>query len=245
MKAIRHIVVDAGNSRIKMGVFENGQLIDWQQIALDEVDHWQLPQASRGAFATVSVAETVLVKKMQSAGIAQPLMLHAEDSLPFASHYRSPETLGQDRKVNIIAALRQFPQQAILVISLGSCITYDLIDKQGVHLGGDIAPGYHMRLQAMHTLTQRLPQVEAEIPQMPWGNSTKTALQSGAFRGMAAELQGRIADFEAVIPDLKIILTGGDSPFFEKSLRKQIFVAPHLALYGLNALLETNFLHGK
>lgn len=245
MKSARHLVVDAGNSRVKIGVFEAGRLTDWQQIPLEEVANWQLPPAKYGAFATVSVAEAVLLAKMQAAGITQPLQLQAGDPLPFASSYLSPESLGQDRKVNIVAALNQFPGQPLLVISLGSCITYDVIDKQGRHLGGDIAPGYQMRLQAMHTFTQRLPRAEAEIPDIPWGNSTRTALQSGAYRGMSAEINGRIADFEAVIPDLKIILTGGDSPFFEKSLRKQIFVAPHLALYGLNALLETNFLPGK
>ncbi len=241
----RRLVIDAGNSRVKTGLFEGNELVQVDSVPTEAFLGAPLPKADFAAFATVSVSESLLLDALKAAGISRYTFFGAYDSLPFPSAYKSADTLGQDRKAGILAALHKYPRKACLLIGLGSCITYDLISAQGLHLGGDISPGYRMRLQAMHTFTRRLPMPDPEKTAPVLGFDTESALISGAFHGMAGELSARIEAFEALEGDLTIILSGGDAPLFEKTFRKQIFAEPNLALYGLNALLDSTFFHGK
>jgi len=245
MSKSKRLVIDAGNTRVKYALFEGGELLRVEHVATERFLNETLPKAQCAAFATVSLSESLLLDALKAAGIQQFTFFGSYDGLPFPSVYTSPDTLGQDRKACILAALTKYPKRACLVICLGTCITYDLIGADGRHLGGDIAPGYRMRLQAMHTFTRRLPMPnpENDIPLL--GFDTETALLSGAFHGMAGELLARISAFEAREQDLTIILSGGDAGLFEKTLGKQIFAEPHLALYGLNALLDSTFHHGR
>lgn len=245
MSNSKRLVIDAGNTRVKYAIFEGKAMQQVENVATETFLAMELPKAEFAAFATVSLSESLLLDALKTAGIQQFTFFGSYDALPFPSVYSSPETLGQDRKACILAALHKYPKKACLVIGLGTCITYDLIAADGRHLGGDISPGYRMRLQAMHTFTRRLPlpELEKDIPLL--GFDTETALLSGAFHGMAGELLARISAFEAREPDLTIILSGGDAGIFEKTLGKQIFAEPHLALYGLNALLDSTFHNGK
>jgi type III pantothenate kinase len=95
----------------------------------------------------------------------------------------------------------------------------------------------HMRWRAMHEFTARLPLVTEPEPLQAYGTNTLSALRSGVVQGMVAEIQGRIRQLEQEIPNLTIILTGGDAHFFEKQINSPIFAEPNLALYGLHALL--------
>lgn len=245
MSKSTRLVIDAGNTRVKYALFEGKELLQLEQVVTEKFLSESLPKADLAAFATVSLSESLLLDAIKAAGISRFTFFGSYDALPFPSVYSSPETLGQDRKANILAALTRYPKKSCLVISLGTCITYDLIGADGRHLGGDISPGYRMRLQAMHTFTRRLPLVDPEKAIPTLGFDTESALLSGAFQGMAGELLARITAFEAREPDLTIILSGGDTSLFEKTLGKQIFAEPHLALYGLNALLDSTFHHGK
>jgi type III pantothenate kinase len=97
-----------------------------------------------------------------------------------------------------------------------------------------------MRFKAMHTFTARLPLV-------PWndavgliGNSTERCLQSGVLNGILGEMNGVIEQYADKFTDLKVILCGGDAPFFENQLKHTIFAAPDLVLMGLNRILRYN-----
>ncbi len=229
-------VVDAGNSRVKRGWFKDNELL---QLEIFEHSAWQhpLPHMPSGVhIASVSLPESDLAQWFLAQGVANVRIFDASSPLPFESNYTSLNTLGSDRKLLIAGANALFAQRNRLVVALGSCITYDLIDATGRHLGGDISPGLHMRWQAMHHFTARLP-----LPEMPahWpvlGNDTISALQSGVLQGVLAEIKGRIDQFELILSDLTIILSGGDAHFFENRLDSPIFAEPNLALYGLHAL---------
>ena len=148
-----------------------------------------------------------------------------------------------------------FPMQNCLVVDIGTCITYDLIDKNDNFFGGTISPGVRMRLRAMHEFTQKLPLLEwnsknnfsenfsknssENFPNIQ-GSSTKDAILSGAINGVLMEIQGIIHHFERLYEDLHIILCGGDAFYFEKSLKGTIFAHPKLVLYGLNRILQYN-----
>jgi type III pantothenate kinase len=95
-----------------------------------------------------------------------------------------------------------------------------------------------MRWQAMHQQTARLPLVGLPTEWPSYGTDTHTSLQAGVLQGMVAELHGRIQQFKVLLPDLTIILSGGDTHLFEKRMDSPIFAEPNLALYGLHALLK-------
>jgi len=238
MKSDWHCVVDAGNSRIKVGWFLGGELKETETL---EHSQWSayLPKhrAQKALVASVSLPETDLANPLQKGGMTEVRIWHADDPLPFESDYTSPQTLGSDRKMMVMGANRLHPGINRLVIGMGTCITYDLIDAHGRHRGGDISPGLHMRWKAMHRFTARLPEVGVPETWPVLGTDTHRALQAGVLQGVLAEMQGRKKQLELILSDLTIILSGGDAHFFEKRFDNRIFAEPNLALYGLHALL--------
>ena len=141
------------------------------------------------------------------------------------------------------AALSMFPQQNVLVIDAGTCITYDLIDGDGLFLGGIISPGTRIRFRAMHENTGRLPLIDLnEISYMEpiIGKSTREAMKSGVLNGIKGEMEAFINGYRELYPDLKVIMCGGEAKFFESNLKASIFAIPELVLIGLNRILEYN-----
>jgi len=236
--AKQQYVVDAGNSRLKIGRFEGEKLVQVAALALTDWQHHGLPMpAEAAALSSVSLPESELEHWLREQGISRIVRFDPMSPVPFASTYTSLETLGSDRKMLILGAIGLYPNCNRLIIGMGSCITYDIVTAKNVHMGGDISPGMHMRWRAMHEFTARLPLVTSPEPLQPFGTNTSSALRTGVVQGMVAEIQGRIQQLEQHLPDLTIILTGGDAHFFEKQINSPIFAEPNLALYGLHALL--------
>jgi type III pantothenate kinase len=100
-----------------------------------------------------------------------------------------------------------------------------------------------MRLKAMHQFTSRLPLASVNADVALVGNSTITCLQSGAFNGMLAEIEGIVARYQHQAPQLRVILCGGDTQLFENKLKGAIFAVQNLVLRGLNSILLHNVSH--
>ena len=127
-----------------------------------------------------------------------------------------------------------------LIIDIGTCITYDLIDKSGTYQGGGISPGVNMKLKAMHKFTSGLPIVAVRKPADLIGRTTKECMLSGVVNGTIAEIEGVIASYRQFFKDLNIIMCGGDAIFFESKIKDHIFAIPNLVLIGLNQILRFN-----
>lgn len=168
------------------------------------------------------------------------LVLSHETPLPFEIAYKSPETLGRDRIAAVAAAYRRFPSQNVLVIDMGTCITYDLLQADGIYLGGAISPGIHMRFKAMNSFTASLPLVQVLSPVSLIGETTTAALQSGVMNGVQAEISGIIAAYEENYKDLTVLIGGGDNKYFDKRFKNNIFAASNLVLEGLKVILDFN-----
>ena len=103
-----------------------------------------------------------------------------------------------------------------------------------------ITPGMMMRFKSVHTFTAKLPLVNPiEQPELV-GHSTETSIQSGVIHGLVAEIDGIIDRYRKKYPHLRVILCGGDAPFFENKLKASIFASPDLVLLGLNSVLIHN-----
>lgn len=172
------------------------------------------------------------------------LMLTPDLRLNFENRYASPLTLGTDRIANVAGARRLFPGKTVLVVSAGTCITYDLLHAEGIYFGGSISPGIAMRLQAEHRFTGRLPRVEPKDAGSLFGTDTASAMQTGAVNGARFELQGYVAATRQWHDKFIVLLTGGDAAMLQGKMTEcmgcRIFVRPHLSLIGLNELATLN-----
>lgn len=168
------------------------------------------------------------------------LILSHETLLPIHLKYTSPETLGRDRIAVAVAAACQHPGEASLVVDIGTCITFDLVNPDKAYLGGAISPGFRMRMKAMNQFTGKLPlaDYQKDIPAI--GTDTISSLQAGAFWGIIHEINGTIDQLKDRYSQVNIFLTGGDASKFEKFIKNGIFADSSLLLKGLNYILDYN-----
>ena len=234
------LVLDVGNSRTKAALFGNGRLLRW--VVLPNGDRGGLLELLQGVDPEQAVMGSVAAEDPALvAWLAQRcpvLEVRGTTPSPLRMGYSSPETLGADRLANAVGAIRWFPGRAALVIDLGTCITYDLVESDGTFAGGAISPGLMMRAQAMHAHSARLPLVIPAEGSGPLGRTTQQALEAGIHHGILGELFGFISAYRQQRPDMGVILTGGDALRFARGLKSGIFAHPLLTLKGLHAILE-------
>ncbi|MEQ8362552.1 MAG: type III pantothenate kinase [Cyclobacteriaceae bacterium] len=235
-----NLAVDYGNTRIKVGAFEQANLI--QQFSFEDsnvFNEW----LGKTVFENVIVSSVArstdnLLDKINSSG--KKILMNQSTPFPIVIKYSTPQTLGLDRIAAACGALEIMPNKHCLVIDLGTCINYEFVDDQANYYGGAISPGVKMRFEAMHTFTVRLPLVKFVEDSPLIGNSTESCMQSGVENGVLAELEGIIDRYQKKYPTMGVILCGGDAPLFENKLKRPIFVAPNLVLSGLNRILLHN-----
>lgn len=158
-------------------------------------------------------------------------------SLPFPINYQTKDTLGMDRLALACGGFSEFGLVPVLIIGLGTCITYDYLDEAG-YQGGGIAPGLAMRFQALNTFTHKLPLVGNKYLEKTIGKSTESSILHGTYFGMLKEIDGMIDHYRNLQPNIKILMTGGDLSAFENELKNSIFARPYLLGYGLNYILR-------
>ncbi|MEO6915101.1 MAG: type III pantothenate kinase [Chitinophagaceae bacterium] len=166
--------------------------------------------------------------------------LTATSRLNFVSVVTKPETVGADRLALMAASVSLYPDSNVLAIGLGTCITYNFVNKYGQFLGGGISPGMDMRFRSLQELTAMLPLVRENWNFPLVGYDTETNILSGVILGMAKEIDGFIDEYAKKYENFNAVLTGGNSTYFVPYLKKQIFADPNLIFKGLYAISECN-----
>jgi type III pantothenate kinase len=160
--------------------------------------------------------------------------------LPFTAPVSKPETIGTDRLALAAAAVHFYPEKNNLVIGLGTCVTYNFINKSHEFLGGAISPGLEMRLRSLNQFTAKLPLVKADWNVPLIGYDTNTNILSGVVIGIANEIDGFINAYAEKFGNFNVLLTGGDTGIFASHIKKKIFADPELIFKGLYAISEVN-----
>ena len=239
-----NLIIDVGNTLLKLAVFETGELlfkktIDKKEflnvltevsVSYDEIDNCII--SSVGSFTKQQF------NKLNDT--YSPLVLTHETPVPFVNKYATPESLGVDRIALVSAAAGFYPNKNVLIIDAGSCITYDFLNDKNEYLGGAISPGVAMRYHALHDKTSNLPHLELNKPKEIIGDTTFSSIHSGVVNGVLFEIAGFIESYKSNYKDLTVILTGGDAHFLRDSLKSDIFANSNFLLEGLNFILEYN-----
>jgi type III pantothenate kinase len=236
-----NIAIDAGNTYAKIGWFDGDRMIRYQsRLSWSElIAETQRSSPERVIFSSVGRNLNDFTTALQRDDISV-IDLTPNTPLPIRKNYDTPQTLGADRIASAVGAQWLYPNEDVLIVDMGTCITYDYLDKSGSFEGGGISPGVKMRFAALHTFTERLPHLEPVYKAELIGKSTKGAIESGVMNGMLMEIEGIIEQYRHISAHLRVVVCGGDVPLFESRLKPTIFVVPELVLIGLNRILRYN-----
>ena len=156
-----NLIIDVGNTLLKLAVFDNQMLTD--KRSCDKVDfisnleelsiiHPRITDVIISSVGNFSEKEILFIQKRY-----ETIILNHQTKVPFINQYKTPDTLGVDRIALVSSAAIQYPKENILIIDVGSCITYDLLNSKNEYLGGSISPGIDLRYKALHDYTNKLP----------------------------------------------------------------------------------------
>ena len=231
------IAVDAGNTLIKVVVFHDSGSVEglktWPAAAYEDCLNW-LKEQPDSIWIADSSARTWPIGQQVSAA----------SNWGFDLEYSAQ--IGLDRLASMRGAIHRHPRSAVLMVSLGTCLTYSYLNQDGVFQGGAIAPGWAVRLKAMHHYTQSLPALPTDdltspadwTPSDPRTTSSAQSMMRGAFQGMIDEIDAEVERFCAINKELTVIIHGGDAPSFVNHLKKGIFANENWTALGLWAMSQ-------
>ncbi len=234
-----NLIIDIGNTRIKSGLFEGTELV-WE-ASYDLLDEALIQWASISWNKCFISSVRWNLQELRGFLPFDFTLLTSHTALPILNNYGTPATLGLDRIAAAVGGWTLAGYGPVLVIDMGSCITYDLVDDSDRYLGGAISPGFFMRAKAMHSQTARLPLVDlSSKPAGLLGNNTISCMQIGIWYGIEFEIIGQIQAYSEEFPKIKVFVCGGDAQSFDSLAKDHIFVVPNLVLHGLNRILNHN-----
>ncbi len=239
---MHNLCIDVGNSSAKLAVFKNGELVlreKWKRLEEEPLEEFIRKQGvGRVILSSVGKKDDPLCAYLKER--FDFVRLEHDTALPIQNLYATPKTLGKDRIAAVVGAWHLYPNEASLVIDIGTCITYDYLTAEGNYIGGGISPGIRLRYKAMHHFTARLPLVKRRDLEGFVGDSTESCMRVGAQQGTLNEVEGFIRQFKEKYGAINIIITGGDTEYFVSHLKNKIFAVPNLVLVGLNKILDYN-----
>lgn len=239
---ITTLCFDFGNTRQKVAVFNNDEIVAIE--VLEQVNIPEIIALLEKYRPQKSILSSVIQHNPEIDDVLnQHTRFHrisAKSKVPFTTPVGKPESIGADRVAICTAAIRFYGGSHNLVIALGSCITYNFINKYNEFIGGSISPGMQMRFKAMLDYTAQLPEGRPDVNVPLMGYDTLTNLQGGVILGLAYEIDGFIDAYKAKFTKFNAILTGGDAIYLAKHLKNKIFADSELIFKGLYAISEQN-----
>jgi type III pantothenate kinase len=233
---------DFGNTRKKCAVFNNAEIEKLIVLKDDTVETIQ------ALITDYKPAKSVLSSVVEHNTAIEPVLArHSKfhklshlTKVAFTTPVGKPETIGADRLALAAAVVHFYPSSNNLVIGMGSCVTYNFINKYHEFVGGAISPGLEMRLKALNYYTAKLPLVKADSNVPLMGYDTVTNITSGVVLGLAKEIDGFIDAYREKFRNFNVVLTGGDITYLASHLKNKIFADPDLLFKGLYAISEVN-----
>lgn len=234
------LAIDAGNTSIKVGRFQQDTLIDVHRFSLENLDAFYSFLNGNSNFNCVisSVLSDSDTKKIVEKG--NFFIVTTKTPVPIQIDYGSENTLGVDRLCNAVAVASMLKTEYGVSIDIGTCVKFDLVSKNGVYKGGSIAPGIDLRYKSLNDYTGKLPLLSNKSTINLVGRDTKSSIHSGVINGMNAEINGLIKMYSEQFDDLTFFMTGGDARYFDIESKNDIFADENLTLIGLLEIYKHN-----
>jgi type III pantothenate kinase len=251
------LAVDVGNTNVTFALFDGERLAaDWRVTSHRERTADEMAVELRQLFAlrgleldvVTGVVISSVVPNLNSALIEasrrylkqEPLMVGPGVKTSVKVRYDNPKEVGADRIANALAAYTKYGGP-IVVIDFGTAVTYDAINAEGDYLGGAIAPGVEISLDALVSQTAMLRRVEAVAPESVIGRNTVTSIQSGLVWGFVAQVEGMVARMVAELGgSARVIATGGQAALVAGLTNVIEETDPLLTLEGLRLIYLQN-----
>lgn len=245
------LVIDAGNTNIKLGVFRGDELIAQWRLTTDRGDVEIRDLFERAGLDHKGIEGIAIASVVPPLNQALKRMAEVEFQLTplFVDHttdtglkilYDSPSELGADRIVDSVAAVAKYGAPCI-VVDCGTATTFNAVNAAHEYLGGVIAPGIMISAEALFSRAAKLPRVEIKRPRKVIASSTTGAMQSGLYYGYAGLVDGVLSQMIAELGSQpRVIATGGLAPLIADGSKFIEQVDQTLMLDGLRLIYERN-----
>lgn len=238
------LTIDQGNTAAKLALWRDDTLAEMhitEHLTADVIAQILGPgvKADAAIYCSVASRGTEVVAALDSMA-RHVYRLSSDMPLPISIDYGTPGSLGADRIAAAAGAWSPGCRNHLLVVDAGTAVTYDAVTPDGRFIGGNIAPGMNMRLEALHRFTARLPRVQVPrvLPTGSFlGHDTASAMILGAVYGIV----GSISYYKNHLPDnTRVVMTGGWAGELSRLCDFDVTVDPHLVSKGLNRILIYN-----
>ena len=235
------LLIDAGNTLVKVGLIENGALYEVKRFQLNEYtlfkDFITSTSISDGIISSV-LSDKDTEKWIEA--LPNVFIVDSSTPNPLTNAYTTPETLGVDRICNACGMLPKLNTQYGVCIDIGTCIKFDLIDQDDVYIGGSISPGINLRYKSLNDYTGKLPLLSNKNEVSIVGIDTESSMRSGVINGVKKEIEGFIQSYRDQYESLTFFVTGGDAKYFDLESKNDIFADENLTLLGLYEIFKHN-----
>ena len=252
------LVLDAGNSNIVLGVYDNDYLAFHWRMGTDRhktEDEYAIQVNAFFAHAGISFEQ---INGIIISSVVPPIMFALEEMCNKYFHvkpiivgpgvktglnikYENPREVGADRIVNAIAAIQEYGGQPLIIVDFGTANTYCYINEKGEYMGGAIAPGISISTEALYTKASKLPRIEIARPSAIVGKNTVSAMQSGILYGFIGQVEGIVSRMKAQSKQEPLVIaTGGMASLIANETTIIDIVEPFLTLKGLYIIYKRN-----
>ncbi len=246
------LAIDIGNTAIVLGIFEGNKLIDHYRLSADRektAEEYGIllsaligPRKMKGIIISSVVPPLLKIFQEMSESCLHisPLLVKVGMKTGISIKYPRPEELGADRIVNAVAVHHLYKGPAIIV-DFGTAITFCALSGEGDYLGGAIAPGIGISVEALFEKTALLPRIELVRPERVIGENTVKSMQSGIIYGFAELVDGLVERMKREFaPRARVIATGGWAELIASESNNIDEIVPFLTLKGLKIIYEKN-----
>ena len=252
------LVIDAGNTNTVFAVFHDEKLVGQWRMATDakrtadEYAVWLFQIMAHEKLDSKNITAAIMSSVVPQANFAlktlakkyfhTELLIVGENNVKLGIEVKmdKPREVGADRLVNAIAAWNKH-KSPLIIIDFGTATTFDVVDENGDYLGGVIATGINLSLEALHRAAAKLPNISVERPTQVIGKDTVSAMQSGIYFGYTSLIEGIVARVKKEYgKDMIVIATGGLAPLFAKATTVINSLEPNLIIDGLKLIYDRN-----
>lgn len=256
------LTIDVGNTNTVLAVFDKDEILGkWRFTtnpsrtadeyalnisALMEMKELSLQEIEHVVIASVVPQVVFPLRQFCTSYIeCEPLVVgDSKVTLGVDVVIDNPKEAGADRLVNALAAYQLYGGNAI-ILDFGTATTFDVINDKGDYIGGVIAPGINLSLDALKSAAAKLPEVAIKRPNEVVGKSTVSAMQSGIYWGYLGMIEGIISQIKNSEKIEKVIATGGLTSLFYNETNAIDHVEPDLTIKGLKAVFDLNGMDKK